>query len=228
MSTRATQVRRCGVGAALASALVTVALLLVSVLERLDVRADLVGLGQRRGSADSLGDVVTGVAACGLAVAVTGLAVSLLVAVADVMAQERWSWLHQMSVTWCPAWGRRLVLSLCGVGMVLPATAASSVADDRGLSDCRPACSIRVDGLPMPDLPTREPPSREPHAAPSVVVRPGDCLWTIAERELPPRASDAAVSGYVDAWYAANAATIGPDPDLILPGSHLDRPEASP
>ncbi len=85
MSTRATQVRRRGVAAALASALVTVALLLVSVLDRLDVRAALVGLGRQRGSADSLGDVVTRVAAGGLAVAVTGLAVSLLLAVADVL-----------------------------------------------------------------------------------------------------------------------------------------------
>ncbi|MFF8846638.1 transglycosylase family protein [Streptomyces sp. NPDC015127] len=45
-------------------------------------------------------------------------------------------------------------------------------------------------------------------------VRPGDTLWAIAdEREVP---------GGWDALYEANEATIGTDPDLILPGQSLD------
>lgn len=220
------RLRRCGAAAALGAATVVVALV---PWGRLHVPAGLDGLGQqRRGSAQSLSDVVTEVAAGGLVVVLTGLAVSLLLTVIDVLAQERWRWLHRMSVTWCPAWGRRLVLTLCGVGMVLPSAATSSVADDRGPSDCRSSCAVRVDGLPLPDLPTRQRPIRQHWSTGTVAVRPGDCLWTIAERALPPHASDAAVSRHVDAWYAANTATIGPDPDLIFPGTHLDRPEVSP
>lgn len=228
MSVRRSRLHPRGAAAALATATV-VGLVLrgrVHVRERLD------GLGgePRRGSTQSLDDMVTGVAAGGLVMVLAGLAGSLLLTLIDVLAQERWQWLHQMSVTCCPAWGRRLVLTLCGVGMVLPATAAaaSSVADDRGPSDCRPSCAIRLDGLPLPDLPTRLGPLRQHLNTATVTVRPGDCLWAIAERSLPRHASNAAISRHVDAWYAANAATIGPDPDLIFPGTHLDRPEVLP
>jgi hypothetical protein len=45
-------------------------------------------------------------------------------------------------------------------------------------------------------------------------VRPGDTLWAIAdEREVP---------GGWSALYEANEATVGTDPDLILPGQSLD------
>lgn len=225
MSVRRSRLPSCGAAAALATATIVGLVLCGRDL----VRAGLDGLGEsRRGSTRSLDDMVTGVAAAGLVVVLAGLAVSLLLTLIDVLAQERWQWLHQMSVTCCPAWGRRLVLTLCGVGMVLPATATSSVADDRGPGDCRPSCAIRLDGLPLPDLPTRLGPLRKHLNTATVTVRPGDCLWTIAERSLPRHASDAAIWRHVDAWYAANAATIGPDPDLIFPGTHLDRPEVSP
>lgn len=225
MTVRRSRLHSCGAAAALATATV-VGLVLCG---RVHVRARLDGLGEpRRGSTQSLDDMVTAAAAGGLVVVLAGLAVSLLLTLIDVLAQERWQWLHQMSVTCCPAWGRRLVLTLCGVGMVLPATATSSVADDRGPSDCQPSCAIRLDGLPLPDLPTRLGPPRKHLNSATVTVRPGDCLWAIAERSLPRHASNAAISRHVDAWYAANAATIGPDPDLIFPGTHLDRPEVSP
>jgi len=196
--------------------------------ERLNLGACLVGLGQQpRRGARSLDDVVAGVAAAALVVVLAGLAVSVLLTVIDVLAQQRWRWLHRMSIGWCPAWSRRFVVTLCGVGMALPATAASSVADDRGRSDCRPSCAIRLDGLSLPDLPARAPSPKHERAS-VVVVRPGDCLWAIAERDLRSHPSRAAVLRHVDAWYGANAATIGPDPDLIFPGTHLDRPEVSP
>lgn len=55
-------------------------------------------------------------------------------------------------------------------------------------------------------------------------VRPGDCLWTIAERLLP-----AATADQVDqAWrriHHANRDAVGPDPDLVLPGTTLRLPE---
>lgn len=55
----------------------------------------------------------------------------------------------------------------------------------------------------------------------SVEVRPGDTLWGLAARALGPGASDAAIAAEWPRWYAANAATIGPDPDVLQPGQVL-------
>jgi LysM repeat protein len=53
-------------------------------------------------------------------------------------------------------------------------------------------------------------------------VQPGDCLWSIARRLLPPGASDAAVAAEVDRLWRLNAEEIGTgNPDLIEPGQAL-------
>jgi nucleoid-associated protein YgaU len=57
-----------------------------------------------------------------------------------------------------------------------------------------------------------------------VVVRRGDSLWSIAARDLGPGASDAEVAAQWPRWWHANRAVIGPDPDLILPGTRLRPP----
>jgi resuscitation-promoting factor RpfA len=59
----------------------------------------------------------------------------------------------------------------------------------------------------------------------SVVVRRGDTLWDIAARHLAPGANDAQVAAAWPRWHAANRSTIGPDPNLILPGQRLHRPD---
>jgi nucleoid-associated protein YgaU len=60
------------------------------------------------------------------------------------------------------------------------------------------------------------------------VVVPGDCLWLIAADRLRAGdgrpAPDAAVARAVDAWWTANEAVVGPDPDLIRPGQVLVPP----
>ena len=63
----------------------------------------------------------------------------------------------------------------------------------------------------------------------TVVVRPGDTLWALASRHLV--ASDAPDRRVDAGWqrlYAANRATLGPDPDLIRPGTRLDLPATAP
>jgi hypothetical protein len=82
---------------------------------------------------------------------------------------------------------------------------------------CPPACAAGLDGLPLPDLPIA-------HDSRPVVVRPGDTLWGIAEQHLLPDAPDADVLELVGRIHRINRALIGPDPDLIFPGTHLTVP----
>jgi nucleoid-associated protein YgaU len=60
--------------------------------------------------------------------------------------------------------------------------------------------------------------------ATAVVVRPGDCLWTIAAASLGPGASNAEIAAEWPRWYAVNRQVVGPDPDLLLPGTALRPP----
>jgi hypothetical protein len=124
---------------------------------------------------------------------------------------------------------RRLVLAGCGValvsGLAQPALASSGSSrshHDRGL--------IALVGLPLPDRATA-PPSRHGAAArtrSSVVVGAGDCLWSIASRDLPPGARASDIAARWQAIYAANRAVIGPDPDLLEPGQLLRLPRKDP
>lgn len=67
-----------------------------------------------------------------------------------------------------------------------------------------------------------------PDATATHVVVPGDSLWSIAEARLGAGAADADVAAQWPRWYAANAAVIGPDPDLVLPGQELVAPALTP
>ena len=59
----------------------------------------------------------------------------------------------------------------------------------------------------------------------SVVIRPGDSLWAIAQRTLGPRASNGAVEKELVAIWNLNAGRIGTgDPNLIFPGTRLRLP----
>ncbi|KRE37694.1 hypothetical protein ASG73_08585 [Janibacter sp. Soil728] len=58
-----------------------------------------------------------------------------------------------------------------------------------------------------------------------VVVRRGDSLWSITAARLGPEATAAEVAQAWPRWHAANAARIGPDPHLLLPGTRLSPPD---
>ena len=79
---------------------------------------------------------------------------------------------------------------------------------------------------PVPVLPDWPAP---PAAGEHVVVR-GDCLWDIAAAHLSDQlgrtASAAETARATSAWWSANAAVIGPDPDVLLPGQVLRPPPA--
>lgn len=139
-----------------------------------------------------------------------------------------------------------------GAGSIAPAFAtphetAEDASPTRSLSG-----SDVLTGLPLPDRVLGAAPRRSTPAAPlrargpgydadTVVmtsassrprrrtpttyrVRTGDCLWTIAADLLP----GAGTAELDEAWrriHHANRDAVGPDPDLVLPGTTLRLPE---
>jgi nucleoid-associated protein YgaU len=97
-----------------------------------------------------------------------------------------------------------------------------------------PGAAMADDGPPRPAGPTAAaawtPPSLDrpgdvsPSPVHTYVVRPGDCLWTIARNHLGGRRQPALVAQAWPQWYAANKHVIGADPDLLHPGQRLTVP----
>ena len=63
-------------------------------------------------------------------------------------------------------------------------------------------------------------------AAPSVVVRTGDSLWSISEERLGPNASPRRVMKGAERIHVLNRSRIGADPNLVLAGQVLSVPRA--
>ncbi|MGY1637731.1 LysM peptidoglycan-binding domain-containing protein [Geodermatophilus sp. SYSU D00742] len=82
----------------------------------------------------------------------------------------------------------------------------------------------------LPSAPEAVPDWPMPAPGTHVVLR-GECLWGIATADLRHRTGrtpdGSEVAAAVHAWWQANAAVIGPDPDVLLPGQVL-RPPTSP
>ncbi len=112
-----------------------------------------------------------------------------------------------------------------GVGLVVsaPAAGAAPVADPAAVAVPEPPTGDPGPAVPSPpDWPDGTTAAPAEH-----LVVPGDCLWRIAEDRLPaggPGHTDTDIARAVDRWWAANAAVIGPDPDLIRPGQVLTPP----
>lgn len=65
------------------------------------------------------------------------------------------------------------------------------------------------------------PASTPPASADSVIVQPGDSLWTIAAHRLGSTARASQVAVDWPYWYRANRRTIGRDPNLVRAGTKL-------
>jgi hypothetical protein len=117
-----------------------------------------------------------------------------------------------------------------GVGIGAPVLAGAAPADAVAVSApdwpaaAGPALAL-PDSPAVPAEPTPDWPA--PSAGDHVVIR-GDCLWDIAAARLTSDTGAAPTVGEiadaVHAWWTANAAVIGPDPDLLLPGQVLHLP----
>lgn len=149
-----------------------------------------------------------------------------------------------------PRWLFRLTVGAAAAGIALaPATAGAAPAPlpAPALPLTPAATALPTPGLPVtrtpeapaprvpaPQTPPRTPPAdsaRPGHpgrpavpAPASVTVGPGDSLWSLAAEQLGPSASPRAIAQQWPAWWAANRAVIGDDPDLIHPGQHLVPP----
>lgn len=138
--------------------------------------------------------------------------------------------------TWgCPAPLRRLLLGrlllgCCGVALGTGLAVAPASADPGGPSPAVPEAGVALAGLTNPDRVPGGPVRASGAAAGDhprprrVTVSPGDTLWSLAARALPADASDAEITVAWHRLYAANRRTVGPDPDLILPGADLRLP----
>ena len=165
--------------------------------------------------------LVVQTAAVVVCLGLTALVLSAGLTVAGALLGQR-GWLVAAAAgILAPTWWRRLVLGLCGLGVAVPvAIPASTAADADPATMCPTGCPQGLSGLPFPDLPAID--------RTTVTVRPGDSLWSIAQQALPCEVADHDVAAGVEALYAANAALIGPDPDLIFPDTTLTVPRGAP
>lgn len=175
--------------------------------------------------------------------------VALLV---DVLGQHRTDLLRQVR---CPAALRRTLLVLCGVGAAGALGLGGAAATGGPPSPTTPSPTGSLTGLPLPSRPetgpgrsspasTSRPPAartaaeraasvprgtaREAAASPREIrVRAGDSLWRIAGR-LEPEAPAPRLARLVTRIYAQNRDRIGPDPDLLRPGTRLRIPHPAP
>lgn len=122
---------------------------------------------------------------------------------------------------------RRAVLLACGVALTTSGTAVADAPQDAPHDTSHEApVEVLLSGLPYP---ARAHDAAAPAATgatgATVTVRPGDSLWSIAARQLPPGASDAAVARTSALLHRLNRDVIGADPDLIHPGQRLQLPD---
>lgn len=147
---------------------------------------------------------------------------------------------RRLAAVGAPRCWRTAVLAVVGLGaLASPGLAVAGASAPSGpavapqgarLDDSGDRVALRsavgldaLDGLVLPDRPTGA--WRDTYARRVVVVRPGDTLWAISARSLPQRADTAAIAASCARWYDANAAAIGSDPDLLLPGTRLLAPD---
>ena len=136
-----------------------------------------------------------------------------------LLAPDSTTWAHLTEAAGraCPAVARGAVTAVLGVAVGATAT-APAWAD--------PGEATGVTGLALPDratggaLPATGHATRTSH----VVVRPGDSLWSITADLLPAGAPDRAIDAGWRALHAANRVLLGPDPDLVRPGTRLALP----
>ncbi len=138
-----------------------------------------------------------------------------------------------------PTSARHAAALALGVGLAA-APALTACTAPSPLAAVVPAADPQTVAVPDWPAPPTVPPAPAEPAPPAAVpdwpapapgdhvVLRGECLWSIATADLRARTgtdpTDAEVARAVGRWWAANAAVIGADPDLLLPGQVLRPP----
>ena len=131
-----------------------------------------------------------------------------------------------------PAVLRRLVDVLVGASatVVVVAMAPAAASADTGQPTAT-AATTQVPGAPLdwpglhaagPARPTATTAHRDVE-----IVRAGDSLWSISQRQLGAAATPAQVAAAWPRIYAMNRRVIGTNPDLIHPGQQLTLPSST-
>lgn len=161
------------------------------------------------------GSCLAGVAGAALAAGGTLTVLTTLPSTEPAQGQKIRRLAGRAACSLSPAWWRGALLTCCGLGLgAVPVATAAGTVGPASPSECPPRCEATVTGLPMPQLPV----SRDTYR---MVVQRGDTLWHIAAARLPNASTAARIARKVDWIHSANRAAIGPDPDLIFPGTHL-------
>lgn len=96
--------------------------------------------------------------------------------------------------------------------------------DDRSTPGVRPLVTPPTDAEPVATAAGVDEDTRRVRPGDTTHrVRPGDSLWSIAERHMPGAGPTEIDAGW-RRIHRANRAVIGPDPDLIIPGTTLRLP----
>jgi nucleoid-associated protein YgaU len=175
-------------------------------------------------------DALVASAASWAAVIVTGyLALGLVAAAVSHRAGALRRGAERMLVLYPPfarAALRAVVVAVLGASAASPAPTALAAAADGGGSPRPPVVApARLGAEPLDwPVPPHHPRSLPGDHAETVVVRRGDCLWSLAARSLGSHATAAAVAAAWPRWWAANRAVIGTDPDVLHPGERLRVP----
>jgi len=118
---------------------------------------------------------------------------------------------------------RALFLGAAGALVIGPASAVNDAG--RGQAPARSVLSQSLDGLHLPDRPVGSTPAVSAAQGLRVIrVQAGDTLWSIAARDLAPKAGTAEIAAATERWHRVNRAVIGPDPDRIYPHQQLTSP----
>lgn len=176
------------------------------------------------GGLHALAAVITAAAAVLLVLAWTWLSCGALLTAADVLRSGA-ATRRRLAV---PLGWHRLVAALLGTGALCLPTAvrADAPGEGSGRNDPGRAAAV-IDGLPLPDRP-RGTGHRRPPRSGTLQVATGDSLWSLSSAHLGARAPDARVAATWPRWYSVNRAQIGPDPDLLIPGTTLRIPTSPP
>jgi nucleoid-associated protein YgaU len=164
-----------------------------------------------------------------LALLAVGAALTLTVAVTGRLAGRRASLAHALTPRLVRATVGLLVGATVVSGPIAVAGAASAYVASSGE---RPGRTLQLPPGWSPDRPAavreqadhRHQPAPQARRPATIVVRRGDTLWALAAHHLGPGATNAEVATEWPRWLTSNRGTIGPDPDLILPGQRLRVP----